>query len=105
MGIWLRWGAVLLGAISLFSLAHERYAFALVPVIQDALDHYRSCLNHGLDVASLKWPGIPSDLIVIYLVLGVLLLWFYLFDDLEWSQSSEETITLWSLLGRNPLAS
>ena len=115
MGFWLRWGAILLGAFSLFSLAHGRYAFALGPGIQGALDYYRSSLHplaevfsqmlsQGLEPASLNWPAIPADLIVIYFILAVLLLWFYILDDLEWSQSGQERITLWSLLGRASIA-
>ena len=41
---------------------------------------------------------------VIYLLLALLLLWFYIFDDLKWSRSGEETITLRSLLGRVGIA-
>jgi hypothetical protein len=115
MGFSLRWGGILIGAISLFSLVHQRYAFALIPVIQDGLDHYRSSLHpfadallqklsRGPGAESLHWPEIPADLIVVYSVLAILLLWFYVFDDLEWSQSGEETITLWSLLGRAVIA-
>ena len=115
MGFSLRWGGILLGAIALFSLAHERYAFTLAPVMQEALDHYRSSLhpfaeplshrlNRGLDVASLTRPGMAADLIVLYLVHSILLLWFYIFDDFEWHQSGEERVTLPSLLGRFTIA-
>jgi len=49
-------------------------------------------------------PEIPADVIIIYFVLAILLLWFYVFNDLEWSQSGEEPITLASLLGRLVIA-
>jgi hypothetical protein len=105
MGFLLRWAGVLLGAIALFSLAHERYAFALAPPVRNALDHYRSSLHPLAEALSQRLRlGIPSDLIIIYFLFALLLLWFYIFDDLEWSQSGEETITLRSLLGRAAIA-
>jgi hypothetical protein len=48
--------------------------------------------------------GILGDLAVIYLLIALLLLCFYIFDDLEWSQSGEEAMTLRSLLGRTTIA-
>jgi hypothetical protein len=105
MGFWLRWGGILVGAISLFSLAQERYHFALAPGIQNALDYYRSSLHPLAEGLSQKLrPGIPGDLVAIYLLFALLLLWFYIFDDLEWSQSGEEPMTLRSLLGRAAIA-
>jgi len=103
MGFLLRWGVILLGAIALLSLAHERYAFALAPSIQNALNHYRSSL-HPLAAHLSRRLGIPGDLIVVYFLFALLLLWFYIFDDLEWSFSGEERITLRSLLGRTTIA-
>jgi hypothetical protein len=105
MGFLLRWGGILLGAIALFSLAHERYHFALAPGIQNALDHYRSGLHPLAEGLSQRLrPGIPSDLVIIYLLFALILLWSYIFDDLEWSQSGEERMTLRSLLGRAAIA-
>ena len=105
MGLLLRWGGILLGAIALFSLAHERYGFALTPSIQNALDHYRS----GLHPFAEHFPkglrlGIPGDIVVVYALFALLLLWFYIFDDLEWSQTGEERMTLRSFLGRAAIA-
>jgi hypothetical protein len=105
MGFLLRWGGILLGAIALFSLAHERYAFALSPPVRNALDHYRWSLHPLAESLTQRLrPGIPADVVIIYFVLAILLLWFYIFDDLEWSQSGEEPITLGSLLGRIVIA-
>lgn len=115
MGFWLRWGGILLGAFSLFSLAHHRYAFALVPAVQDALEHYRSALHllaaflwqklgPGLGIADLSWSAETVDFVVIYLILAVLLFWLYLLDDLEWAETDKEKITWWSFLVRALLA-
>jgi hypothetical protein len=105
MGFLLRWGGILLGAIALFSLAHQRYAFALAAPTRNALDHFRLSLHPLAEHLSQGLrPGIPADLIIIYFVLAILLFWFYIFDDLEWSQSGEEPITLASLLGRTVIA-
>jgi hypothetical protein len=46
----------------------------------------------------------PGDLIIIYFLFALLLLRFYIFDDLEWNQSGEETVTLRSLSGRIAIA-
>jgi hypothetical protein len=105
MGFLLRWGGILLGAISLFSVAQERYAFALAPLFRNALDHYRSSLYPVAEYLSQRLrPGLAADLAVIYLLLALLLLSFYIFDDLKWSRSGEEAITLRSLLGRVAIA-
>ena len=103
MGFLLRWSGILLGAIAHFSLAHERFAFALAPAIRNALDHYRLSLHPLAEHLSLRL-GIPGDLVIIYALFALLLLWFYIFDDLEWSQSGEERMTLRSLLGRIAIA-
>jgi hypothetical protein len=103
MGILLRWGGVLLGTIALFSLAHGRYAFALAPPVRNGLDHYRSSLHPLAAGLSLRL-GMPGDLVIIYFLFALLLLWFYVFDDLEWSQSGEEAVTLRSLSGRIAIA-
>jgi hypothetical protein len=103
MGLLLRWSGILLGAIALFSFVHKRFAFALAHSIQNALDHYRSSLHPLAERFSLRL-GIPGDLIIVYFLFALLLLWFYIFDDLEWSQSGEDRITLRSLLGRIAIA-
>jgi hypothetical protein len=105
MGFMLRWGGILLGAIALFSFAQQRFHFALAPGIRNAFDFYRSSLGPLAEGLSQRLrPGISGDLAVIYLLLALLLLWFYIFDDLEWSHAGEETMTLRSLLGRAAIA-
>jgi hypothetical protein len=105
MGFLLRWSGILLCAIALFSVAQKRFVFALAPSIRNALDQYRSSLYPLAEHLSQRLRlGISADLVVIYFLFALLLLWLYIFDDLEWSRSGEETITLRSLLGRTAIA-
>ncbi len=85
MGFWLRWGGVLLGAISLFSLVQKLSDFGLAPIFKDMLGFYRATFHPIADIIinALKWalalvsirlPKIPPDVVVIYLLIGTALL-------------------------------
>ena len=105
MGFCLRWLGILLGAVSLFSLAQRLYDFATAPVIGDLLPYYRasihplvSVFSEALERASqaigFASPLLSADFIIIYFALGFILLVLYVSDDLEWRRSGEERITL-----------
>jgi hypothetical protein len=115
MGFCLRWLGILLGAVSLFSLAHRLFDFATAPVVTSLLPYYRSTIHplvsvfsEGLARAShaigLVPPLLSADLVIIYFSLGFILLVLYAGDDLEWRRSGEERITWTSLLGRVAIA-
>ena len=115
MGFCLRWLGILLGAVSLFSLAQQLYDFATAPVVSDLLPYYRSTIHPLVSVFSgalerashaigLALPWLSADFVIIYLALGFILLVLYVGDDLEWRRSGEERITLVSLAGRLALA-
>jgi hypothetical protein len=115
MGFCLRWLGILLGAVSIFSLAQQHYDFATAPVVSDLLPYYRSTVHPlvsvfsgGLERAShaigLALPWLSADYVIIYLSLGFILLVLYIGDDLEWRRSGEERITFASLLGRIAIA-
>jgi hypothetical protein len=114
MGFSLRWLAILLGAVSIFSLSQGFYDFATAPVVCDLLPYYRSTIHpfaavisHSLarnsQTVSLASPLLSPDLVIVYTALGFILLVLYLSDDLEWKRSGEH-ITLASLLGRITIA-
>lgn len=111
----LRWLGILLGAVSLFSLAHQLYDFALAPVVTSLLPYYRSTIHPLVSAFSGAWTGasqaaglaaplLSADLAIIYLSLGFILLVLYVGDDLEWRRSGEERITWTSFLGRVAIA-
>lgn len=113
MGFCLRWLGILLGAVSLFSLAQQLYDFPTAPVISDLLPYYRSNIQPLVSVFSgalerashaigLAWAS--ADFIIIYFALGFILLVLYVGDDLEWRRSGEERITFVSLIGRIAIA-
>ena len=52
MGFCLRWLGILLGAVSLFSLAQKLYEFATAPVVGDLLPYYRESLHPLVSVFS-----------------------------------------------------
>jgi hypothetical protein len=115
MGFCLRWLGILLGAVSLFSLAQQLYDFATAPVISDLLPYYRSIVHPLVSVFSgalerasyaigLALPWLSADFVIIYFALGFILLVLYIGDDLEWRRSGEERITLASLFGRIAIA-
>jgi hypothetical protein len=115
MGFCLRWLGILLGAASLFSLAHQLYDFATAPVITSLLPYYRSTVHPLVSVFSEAWarasqtiglaaPLLPADIVIIYLSLGFILLVLYIGDDLEWRRSGEERITWNAVLGRVAIA-
>jgi hypothetical protein len=114
MGFCLRWLGILLGAASLFSLAHQLFDFATAPVVTNLLPYYRSTIHplvsafseafarvsHAIGLA----PLLSADLAIIYLSLGFILLVLYAGDDLEWRRSGEERLTWASFLGRVAIA-
>ncbi len=115
MGFCLRWLGILLGAVSLFSLAQKLYEFATAPVVSDLLPYYRSSLHpivgvfsealaRGSEAIGVASPLLTADFIIIYFALGFILLVLYIGDDLEWRRCGEERITLASLLGRIAIA-
>ncbi len=115
MGFCLRWLGILLGAVSLFSLAQQLYDFATAPVVRDLLPYYRSTVHPLVSVVSgalerashaigLALPWLSADFVIIYFALGFILLVLYVGDDLEWRRSGEERITLVSLIGRIAIA-
>ena len=115
MGFCLRWLGILLGAVSLFSLAQKLYDFATAPVVGDLLPYYRSSLHplvsvfsqaleRGSEAIGLASPLLSADFIIVYFALGYILLVLYVSDDLEWRRSGEESITFASLLGRVAIA-
>jgi hypothetical protein len=84
MGFWLRWFSILLGAISLFSLAQKLGHLDLAPIFKDMLNFYRamfhpiadtitSSLRWVLALVSIKLPQIPADVIVMYFLIGATL--------------------------------
>jgi|SRR5208337_3194863 hypothetical protein len=115
MGFCLRWLGILLGAVSLFSLAQKLYDFATAPVIGGLLPYYRESLHplvsvfsealeRGSQAIGFASPLLSADAIIIYFALGFVLLVLYVSDDLEWRRSGEERITFRSLLGRIAIA-
>jgi hypothetical protein len=115
MGFCLRWLGILLGAVSLFSLAQQLYDFATAPVVSDLLPYYRSTthplvsvFSEALERAShaigLALPWLSADFVIIYFALGFILLVLYVGDDLEWRRSGEERITFVSLFARLAIA-
>jgi hypothetical protein len=81
MGFWLRWGGILLAAVSLFSLMQKLANFGIAPVLSDMLNFYRAALHPIAErVASgLRWvftlvsiglPVLPSDAVIIYILAG-----------------------------------
>jgi hypothetical protein len=81
MGFWLRWGGVLLGAISLFSFVQKLRDFGLAPIFNDVLNFYRTVLYPIADALAggMRWvlsliditlPSVPPDLIIIYALIG-----------------------------------
>jgi hypothetical protein len=110
-----RWLAILLGAVSIFSLAQRLYDFATAPVIGDLLPYFRAsihplvstiseALQSAAQAINLALPALSAELVIIYIALGFVLLLLYVGDDLEWRRSGEEHITFGSLLGRVAIA-
>jgi hypothetical protein len=81
MAFWFRWGGILLGAMSLFSLIQKLYGFGLAPVFKHFVAFYRAAFYPLADIiiggmtwlfalAGLRLPQISSDIIVIYVLVG-----------------------------------
>ena len=115
MSFSLRWFALLLGAVSIFSLAQKLYEFATAPVIGDLLPYFRAsihvlagavsgALEQGSRAMNFASPLFSAELIIIYFVLGFVLLVLYVGDDLEWRRSGGERVTVASLSGRFAIA-
>lgn len=111
MGFCLRWFGILLGAVSLFSLAQRLYNFPTTTVAGYLLPYYRSNFHPFVSVFSealgrwaqaigLPAPSFSVEFIIIYFAAGFILLVLYIGDDLEWRRAGEESITLSSLFGR-----
>jgi hypothetical protein len=95
MGFWLRWGGILLGAISLFSLAQKLYSFGLVPIFNDLLSFYRAALHPvvdavttglrwTLDLISIKLPLIPPDAVIVYTLFGSAFIRLFIYGNAEY---------------------
>jgi hypothetical protein len=115
MGFCLRWLGILLGAVSIFSLAQQLYDFATAPVVTSLLPYYRSTIHplvslfsealaHASHAIGLALPLLSADIAIIYLSLGFILLVLYAGDDWEWRRSGEERQTWISFLGRVAIA-
>jgi hypothetical protein len=115
MSFSLRWLALLLGAVSIFSLAQKLYDFATAPIIGDLLPYFRASIHSMAGAASgaleqasravnFASPLFSAELVMIYFALGFVLLVLYVGDDIEWRRSGGEPITVTSLAGRFAIA-
>ncbi|MGA7329798.1 MAG: hypothetical protein WBX25_36290 [Rhodomicrobium sp.] len=78
---WLRWGGILLGAISLFSLVQKLTSSEVAPIFDDMMRFYRAALypladliifalEWSLSLINLRLPTIPQDIVIIYILIG-----------------------------------
>ena len=93
MGFWVRWGEILLGAISIFSLTQRLFDLNVVPIFKDMLGFYHTVLHpianmfvfiirQILNLISIRLPNIPADIIIIYLILAAA---FFRYSAYRWN--------------------